>query len=106
MGGGLMADPVVTVSLVLVVIGAFVLGFLGMKYPRGKKDWPFDGPRTFRLVTTGMLFFLILGLVYWVTQYWDYPVNAEGVAYIALIALPVLIVLGFIFPTGKKGLLE
>jgi hypothetical protein len=92
--------------LVLVVIGALVLGFLGMKYPRGRKDWPFDGPRTFRLITTGILFFLILGLIYWITQYWDYPVSGKAIVYIAFITFPILAVLGFIFPKGKKGLLE
>ena len=101
-----MADVLVIASLVLVVIGALVLGFLGMKYPKGRKDWPFDGPKTFRLITTGILFFLILGLVYWVTQYWDYPVSGKAIFFIALIVFPILFVLGFIFPKGKRGLLQ
>lgn len=92
--------------MVLVVIGALVLGFLGMKYPRGQKDWPFDGPKTFRLITTGILFFLILGLIYWITQYWDYPVSGKAVVYLAFMIFPILVVLGFVFPKGKKGLME
>jgi peptidoglycan/LPS O-acetylase OafA/YrhL len=96
----------VTASLILVVIGVLVLGFLGMKYPMGRKDWPFDGPRTFRLITTGIMFFLILGLIYWITQYWDYPVSGKALVYIAFICFPILMVLGFIFPEGKRGLLE
>jgi len=101
-----VASFVVTASIVLVVIGILVLGFLGMKYPRGRKDWPFDSSKTFRLITTGILFFLILGLVYWVTQFWDYPVSGKALVYLAFIAFPVLVVLGFIFPKGKRGLFE
>jgi hypothetical protein len=101
-----LVDFIVTASLVLVVIGALVLGYLGMKYPRGSKDWPHDGAKTFRYVITGILFFIILGLIYWITQYWDYPVSGKAIVYLAAIALPVLVVLGFVFPKGKKGLLE
>jgi hypothetical protein len=63
-------------------------------------------PRTFRLITTGIMFFLILGLIYWITQYWDYPVSGKALVYIAFLAFPILMTLGFIFPKGKKGLLE
>ncbi|MFW3146018.1 MAG: hypothetical protein ACMUIE_04320 [Thermoplasmatota archaeon] len=101
-----MGSILVTASLVLVIIAILVLGFLGMKFPRGRKDWPHDRERTFRYVITGILFFLILGLIYWVTRYWDYPVSAKAVVYLAFIAFPVLLALGFVFPKGKKGLLQ
>ena len=101
-----MADFLVTASIVLVMVGALVLGYLGMKYPRGRRDWPHDGPRTLRYVISGVLFFLILGLIYWITQYWDYPVSGKALVYIAFMAFPILVVLGFVFPRGKKGLLE
>jgi hypothetical protein len=52
------------------------------------------------------MFFLILGLIYWITQYWDYPVSGKALVYIAFLAFPILMTLGFIFPKGKKGLLE
>ena len=101
-----MAGFVVTATLVLVVLGILVLGYLGMKYPRGRKDWPHDREKTYRYVITGILFVMILGLIYWVTRYWDYPASGKSLVYIAIIVFPVLIVLGFIFPTGKKGLLH
>lgn len=101
-----MAGILVTASLVLVVIGILILGYLGMRYPRGGKDWPHDKAKTYRYVVTGILFFLILGLIYWITQYWDYPASGKAIVYIAFIVFPVLLVLGFVFPRGKKGLLQ
>ena len=91
----------VTVSLVVVVIAGVLLVFLGMKYPRGKVDWPHDRERTVRYVISGILFFIILGLIYWVTRYWDYPLSGEGLAYLSLIGLGILLVLGFFFPKGR-----
>ncbi|MBN1391015.1 MAG: hypothetical protein JXA22_10290 [Candidatus Thermoplasmatota archaeon] len=101
-----MADILVTGSIVIAVIGLLLLCYLGMKYPRGRRDWPHDGPRTLSYIISGILFFIIMGSIYWVTQYWDYPASGKGVVYLAFLALPVLVVLGFVFPKGKKGLLE
>jgi len=99
-------DPVVAGSLVIVVIGAILLGYLGFKYPRGRYDWPYEKERTFRYIVSGVLFLIIMGLIYWITRYWDYPLSGKGVFYIALIIIPILIVLGLIFPNGKQDLLE
>ncbi len=98
-----MVDPLVTASIVLVLIGALILGYLGMKYPRGRKDWPHDGPKTFRLVTTTILFFIIMGLVFWITRYWDYPVSGKGIVYLSLIVFLILFVLGIVFPKGRRA---
>jgi len=76
---------------------------LGFKYPRGRQDWPHDLERSIRYVTTGILFLIILGLIYWITRYWDYPVGGKLFVYMALIAFPVLLVLGLLFPRGKRG---
>ncbi|MEA3559554.1 MAG: hypothetical protein U9R75_09905 [Candidatus Thermoplasmatota archaeon] len=97
---------IVTATLVLFVLSILILGYLGMKYPRGRKDWPHDRERTYRYVITGILFVMIFGLIYWVTRYWDYPASGKAIVYIAFIVFPVLVVLGFIFPTGKSGLLS
>mgnify|MGYP006310454149 CR=1 FL=1 len=97
---------IMTASLVLAAVAAIVLFFLGMKYPRGRKDWPHDRERTFRYIMSGALFFIILGLIYWVTRYWDYPLSAEGVFYLSLVLFTILVVLGLIFPKGRKDLLE
>jgi MFS family permease len=99
-------DPVVTGSLVIVAVAALILGYLGMRYPRGRKDWPHERERTFRYIISGILFFIIMGLIYWITRYWDYPLSGEGVFYLALIIIPILLILGLVFPKGKQGLLE
>lgn len=96
----------ITASLVIAAIAAIVLIYLGMKYPLGRKDWPHEKERTLRYIISGILFFIIMGLIYWVTRYWDYPLSAKGVFYLALIIIPILIVLGLIFPRGKQGLFE
>jgi len=94
---------VLEVTLVLAAIGALMLFFLGMKYPLGGREWPFDRPTTIRYVISGLLFFIILGLIYWVTRYWDYPLSGKGLAYVAFIGIAVLFILGFIFPKGKEA---
>ncbi len=96
----------ISASLVIVAIAALVLGFLGMKYPLGRKDWPHDREKTFRYLISGILFFIIMGLIYWITRYWDYPMSGKGLFYLAMIIIPILIVLGLIFPKGKSRLLE
>ncbi len=99
-------DPLITGSLVIAVIAALILGYLGMKYPRGGKDWPYERERTFRYIISGVLFLIIMGLIYWITRYWDYPLSGKGVFYLALVMIPILIVLGLVFPKGKQGLLQ
>jgi multisubunit Na+/H+ antiporter MnhB subunit len=96
----------ITASLVIVAIAGLILLFLGMKYPLGKKDWPFDKERTFRYIISGILFFIIMGLIYWITRYWDYPLSGKGLFYVSMILIPILIVLGLIFPKGRKDLLQ
>lgn len=87
----------------IAAVAALVLLFLGFRYPRGRKDWPHSLERSVRYVVTGILFLIILGLIYWITRYWDYPVGGELFVYLALIAFPILLVLGFLFPKGKRG---
>jgi hypothetical protein len=93
---------VLTATLVIAAITGLLLFFLGMKYPLGGRDWPFDRPTTIRYVISGTLFFVILGLVYWVTRYWDYPLSGKGLAYVAFIGMAILFILGIIFPKGKE----
>ncbi len=99
-------EPLITGSLVIVVVAALILGYLGMKYPRGKKDWPYERERTFQYIISGVIFFIIMGLIYWITRYWDYPLSGKGVFYLALLIIPFLLVLGLVFPKGKQGLLQ
>jgi hypothetical protein len=80
--------------------------YLGLKFPRGRYDWPYERERTFGYIVSGVLFLIIMGLIYWITRYWDYPLSGKGVFYLALIIIPILIVLGLVFPGGKQGLLE
>lgn len=94
---------VLTATLVIAALTVLLLFFLGMKYPKGGRDWPLDRPTTIRYVISGFLFFVILGLIYWVTRYWDYPLSGKGLAYVAFIGIAVLFVLGFIFPKGKEA---
>ena len=53
----------ITASLVIVAIAALILGFLGMTYPLGRKDWPHDKEKTFRYIISGILFFIIMGMM-------------------------------------------
>ncbi len=92
----------VTASIVIVVIAAIILLYLGLKYPQGRTDWPHDGYKTFRFIISGILFLIILGLIYWITRYWDYPLSGKGLVYVAFFALFVLFILGIIFPKGRK----
>jgi len=96
----------ITASLVIVAIAGLILLFLGMKFPLGKKDWPYNKERTFRYIVSGIIFLIIMGLIYWITRYWDYPLSGKGLFYVAMIIIPILIVLGLIFPKGKRDLLE
>ncbi len=93
---------VLDATLVIAAIAAILLFFLGMKYPKGGKDWPFDRPTTFRYLISGIIFFLIMGLIYWVTRYWDYPLSGKGLVYVSFLALGILFILGIIFPKGKE----
>jgi hypothetical protein len=97
---------IIDASLVLVVVSLLIMFYLGMKYPKGRNDWPHDRERTFRYIVSGILFFMIMGLIYWITRYWDYPLSGKGVFYLAMIIIPILIILGLVFPRGKSGLLE
>lgn len=90
-------------SLVIVAVSALLLIFLGFKYPRGKRDWPHDRERTFRYVISGIIFIVIMGLIFWITRYWDYPVSGKAVVYVAAFALPVLFILGLIWPRGRRA---
>ena len=89
--------------MVIAVISAIILIFLGFKYPRGGWDWPHDRAKTFRMIISGILFFIIMGLIYWITRYWDYPVSGKGVVYLSLIVFLILFVLGIVFPRGRRA---
>jgi len=97
---------IITASLVIAAVAAIILIYLGMKFPRGRDDWPYDRERTFRYIISGTLFLMIMGLIYWITRYWDYPFSGKGVYYLALIILLILVVLGLVFPEGKRDLIE
>ena len=99
MGG---VSSLLTVSLVAAAIVVILAIYLGFKYPKGWWEWPHDKATTFRYVISGILFLLILGLLYWITRYWDYPMGGKAFAYIAYITLFVLFVLGIIFPKGRS----
>lgn len=94
---------IVVASIVIIVIAVVILLFLGFKFPRGRADWPYDRSETTRYVITGILFLMILGLIYWITRYWDYPVGGKALAYVSFIGIIVLFVLGLLFPSGRRG---
>jgi multisubunit Na+/H+ antiporter MnhB subunit len=98
MGG---MNSLLTVSLVVTVIVVILALYLGLKYPKGWSEWPHDMVTTYRYFVSGTLFMLILGLIYWVTRYWDYPIGGKAMVYVAFIAFIVLFVLGLIFPKGR-----
>ena len=87
-------------TIVAAVIVLIVAVYMGFKYPSGWAEWPHDHVTTIRYAISGVLFLLILGLIYWVTRYWDYPVGGKALAYIAFGSMVVLFVLGLIYPSG------
>ena len=89
-------------TLVAAAIVMMLSLYLGFKYPSGWKAWPHDIQTTSRYAVSGILFLMILGLIYWITRYWDYPAGGKAMTYIAFFALGILFVLGIIFPNGRS----
>jgi len=92
----------VDATLVIAAIVVLLVLYLGLKYPRGWKEWPHDIATTWRYLLSGALFLVIIGLIYWVTRYWDYPVGGRGLTYVAFATFAILFVLGIIFPRGRS----
>jgi len=94
-------SAIMTATLVAAAIVIILVLYFGFKYPKGWAQWPHDKPTTYRYVISGVLFLLILGLIYWITRYWDYPMGGKAMAYVAFISFPILFILGLIFPKGR-----
>jgi hypothetical protein len=90
-------------TIVVSIVVLFIALYLGFKYPTGWIEWPHDAVTTVRYAVSGLLFLLILGLIYWITRYWDYPVGGKALAYMAFLSMFVLFVLGLIYPSGGFG---
>jgi hypothetical protein len=89
-------------SIVAAVVVLALAVYLGFKYPSGWSDWPHDRVTTVRYAISGILFLLMIGLIYWVTRYWDYPIGGKALAYIAFGTICILFVLGILNPVGRR----
>jgi multisubunit Na+/H+ antiporter MnhB subunit len=90
----------VTVLLIVVFIVMIILFAIGLKYPRGRSDWPLDRNATASIFISVLVFVLLLILSFFASQHVDWPSSVQLFYYAAAVIFGVLIVIAILLPKG------
>ena len=85
-------------SIGWIFIGCFItyiiLICIGLRYPRGSEDWPFDRSATLYIIITVGTSLLVITLLWYVSTIIQWPDINTMMSYILLIGFILLIVIG------------
>jgi ABC-type amino acid transport system permease subunit len=76
------------------LITYIILICIGLRYPRGAKDWPFDRSATLYIIITIGTSLLVITLLWYVSTIIQWPDINTMMSYVLLIGFILLIVIG------------
>lgn len=94
----MMEVPVWTTVAIWIVWGVMV--YVGLRYPRPEKDWPYGLKRTTRILLSFLIFILMAILIYAVSLRFALPSPGLIFTYLLMLALVILILYGIFHPEG------
>ena len=90
----------ITILLIFIFILMIILFAIGLKYPRGRDDWPLDRRTTASIFLSITVFLLLIILSFFASQHIKWPSNTELFFYIAIIILVILVITSILLPKG------
>lgn len=76
--------------------------YLGMRYPHGKRDWPYDFKKTVYLLFTCVSLIVLVGFFYASIRIVNVPETITVAIYLLVSSFSFLFLLGLLFPEGFR----
>jgi amino acid transporter len=90
----------ITIALIVIFLLFVVLISIGVRYPRGRLDWPLDRKNSVSILISVFVFLLLLILSFYVSQQVEWPANTTIIFYVGIIIFGILVVISIILPKG------
>ena len=91
---------ILTIVLIVIFLLFIVLIAVGVRYPRGRLDWPLDRKSSVSILLSVFVFLLLLILSFYVSQQVEWPSNTTLVFYVGVIIFAILIIISIVLPKG------
>ena len=93
---------VTEIVLFAIFILFIILIYFGLRYPRGREDWPHDFRTSLHYLILGLVFLFMIVLLYLVSTTVNWPAPVEIIKWVIVGIIVALVIFGIFFPRGVK----